>query len=278
MTALFPECHYLVYAAAAGLFAGVACAVSGVFVVTMHVSFLGVTIAHAAFAGSLFGVLLGVPCAIPSLAFSICAGAAVGPLADRGQLTPDTAMGIVFSLTLGLGFLFLGMIPGARTEALNLFWGSILTTGPRELASLAGAMAAILLFLAAFYKEIQAVACHREAAFSSGVPATAVYYGMLLMTGIVISICLPAVGGLLIYTLIVNPAAAAFQLTYRFKAMISLSALFGAGSCWAGLATSYFLDLPAGACIVLASTLLFAAAALVSPKRKGFAWTQRLFK
>ena len=258
----------------AGLCAGITCSVVGVFVVTMHLSFIGVCIAHAAFAGALLGIWLGFNPLIGALAFTLASAAIIGPMADRGELSPDTSIGIVFSLMLGLAFLFLGMMPGSRTEALNLFWGSILTTSYRDLVFLLVVTALIIGLVAAFYKEIQAVICHRQVALAVGIPATMVFYGLLFSTGVTITASLRSIGGLLIYSLILNPAAAAYQLTYSLRRMLLIAAGFGIFSCWAGLAASYFLDIPSGASIVLTSSVIFGLATAFSPKRKVKRWQQ----
>ena len=261
----------------AGLCAGITCSVVGVFVVTMHLSFIGVCIAHAAFAGALLGIWLGFNPLIGALAFTLASAAIIGPMADRGELSPDTSIGIVFSLMLGLAFLFLGMMPGSRTEALNLFWGSILTTSYRDLVFLLVVTALIIGLVAAFYKEIQAVICHRQVALAVGIPATLVFYGLLFSTGVTITASLQSIGGLLIYSLILNPAAAAYQLTYSLRRMLLIAAGFGIFSCWAGLAASYFLDIPSGASIVLTSSVIFGLATAFSPKRKVKRWQQAQF-
>ena len=100
--ALF-QFEFMQNAVIAGLCAGIACALVGVFVVTMHLSFLGVCIAHAAFAGALMGVWLGFEPYLGALALSLAAAGIIGPLSDRGELSPDTSIGIVFSLMLGPG-------------------------------------------------------------------------------------------------------------------------------------------------------------------------------
>lgn len=179
----------------------------------------------------------------------------------------DSAVGILFSVNLGLAFLFIGMMPGPRTSALSLFWGSILTLTHGDVAVLAcvAGLSAGLLIL--FFKEVQAVVCHRAVALAVGIPATAVFYGMILATGITIAASLTTIGGLLIYSLLILPAAAAFQLTYSLKRMFILAAVFGVLSCWAGLAGSYLWHLPTGATIVLTAALVFSAALLLSKKR-----------
>jgi manganese/iron transport system permease protein len=266
--------HFMQMAILAGVLGGVTCAVVGVFVVTMHLSFIGVCIAHAAFAGALLGLWLGFNPLIGALLFSLAAAAIIGPMADRGDLNPDTSIGIVFSFMLGLAFLFMGLMHGARTEVLNLLWGSILTVNQQDMIFLAATTAVIVGLVAAFYKEIQAVICHREVALAVGIPATIIFYGLLFSTGVTVTASLQSIGGLLIFSLILNPAAAAYQLTYSLKRMISIAVGFGVLSCWVGLAASYFFDLPSGAAIVITSTIIFGLATAFSPKRKVKGWQQ----
>jgi len=258
----------------AGLCGGITCAMVGVFVVTMHLSFIGVCIAHAAFAGALLGLWLGFNPLIGALLFSLASAGVIGPMADRGELNPDTSIGIVFSLMLGLAFLFLGLMSGSRTEALNLFWGSILTVTHQDLIFLAVVTAIIVGLVVVFYKEIQAVICHRQVALAVGIPATLIFYGLLFSTGVTITASLRSIGGLLIFSLILNPAAAAYQLTYSLKRMLLIAVAFGVISCWAGLAASYFLNIPSGASIVLTSSIIFGVAMAFSPKRKVKGWQQ----
>ena len=266
--------HFMQNAILAGLLGGITCSVVGVFVVTMHLSFIGVCIAHAAFAGALLGLWLGFNPLIGALLFSLGSAAIIGPVADRGELNPDTSIGIVFSLMLGLAFLFMGLMPGARTEALNLFWGSILTVTKQDLIFLAAITGVLVGLVAAFYKEIQAVICHRQVALAVGIPATIIFYGLLFSTGVTITASLQSIGGLLIYSLILNPAAAAYQLTYSLKKMLFIAVVFGVVSCWAGLAASYLLDIPSGAAIVITSAIIFGLATAFSPKRKVKRWRQ----
>jgi manganese/iron transport system permease protein len=266
--------HFMQNAIMAGLLGGITCSVVGVFVVTMHLSFIGVCIAHAAFAGALLGLWLGFNPLIGALLFSLAAAVIIGPVADRGELNPDTSIGIIFSLMLGLAFLFMGLMHGARTEALNLFWGSILTVGQQDIIFLAATAGVIVGLVAIFYKEIQAVICHREVALAVGIPATVIFYGLLFSTGVTITASLQSIGGLLIYCLILNPAAAAYQLTYSLKKMLFIAAAFGIISCWAGLVASYFFNIPSGATIVITSSVIFGLATAFSPKRKVKRWQQ----
>jgi len=252
----------------AALLGGVACSVIGVFVVLLHMPFIGVAMSHAAFAGALFGLWLGFNPLIGALLFSLAAAAIIGPLADKGQLSPETSIGVVFSLMLGIAFLILGIIPNTRSEALQLLWGSILTIGRGEVVVLAVVAVIVVGLVTVFFKEIQATVFNRNIALAVGLPATIIFYGVLFLTGATITASLRSIGGLLIFSLILNPAAAAYQITYSMKKMFILAAVFGVLSGWIGLFFSYVFNVPSGAVIVITSSVIFALATIFSPKRR----------
>ncbi|MBA7695930.1 Manganese transport system membrane protein MntB [subsurface metagenome] len=251
---------------------GIACATIGVFVVLMHMPFIGVAMSHAAFAGALLGLWLGFNPLIGAFSFSLLAAAIIGPLADRGQLSPETSLGVIFSLMLGLAFLFMGLMPGTKSGALDLLWGSILTNTRGDVIFLAVVAIVVVGLVFVFYKEIQATIFHRNIALAVGLPATLILYCVLFLTGATVTASLRSIGGLLIFSLILNPAAAAYQLTYSMKRMFLLAAAFGVLSGWAGLLISYLFNLPSGATIVVTSSVIFMIAAVFSPKRKVKGW------
>jgi len=255
---------------------GIACGTIGVFVVIMHMPFIGVCMSHAAFAGALLGLWLGFNPLIGALGFSFAAAAIIGPLADRGELSPETSVGVIFSLMLGLAFLFMGLMPGTKSGALELLWGSILTNTRSDVILLGIVTAVVVGLVFVFYKEFQATIFHRRMAVSVGIPATVVLYGILFLTGATITVSLRSIGGLLIFSLILNPAAAAYQLTYSIKRMFLLSAGFGVLSGWTGLLMSYLFNIPSGATIVITSSAIFGIATAFSPKRKVKRWQKKL--
>ena len=157
---------------------------------------------------------------------------------------------------------------GPRSDALSLIWGSILLVSSRDLMLMAVATGAVLLFLGLFYKEVQAVLYNREIARAVGIPERALFFAMLVLCGLSVSANLSTIGGLLIFSLIVNPPSAAFQLTYRLRTMYLLSALFGVLSCLVGLLVSWLTDAPAGAVIIITSSAVFGICLLLSPKRR----------
>lgn len=254
---------------------GIACGIVGVFVVLMHMPFIGVTMSHAAFAGAMLGLLAGFDPLLGAFGACFIAAAIIGPLADRGELGPDTSVGIIFSLMLGLAFLFMGLMPGTKSGALEILWGSVLTNTRGDVILLGVVAAVVVGLVIAFYKEFQATVFHRDMALAVGIPATAIFYGILFLTGATVTASLRPIGGLLVFSLILNPAAAAYQLTYSMKRMFLLSAGFGVLSGWIGLLMSYLLNIPSGATIVITSSAIFGIATAISPKKKVRHWQQQ---
>ena len=91
---------------------------------------------------------------------------------------------------------------------------------------------------------------------------------MLFAVGLVICLNLNTIGGLLIFSLIINPAAAAYQLTYSLRNLFFLSACFGAMVCLSGLFISYVFNVPSGAVIIIVSSVLLGLSVAVSPKKR----------
>ena len=263
-----PELALIWKPLAAAVLGGLVCGVVGVWVVLMNIPFVGVAMSHAAFAGAVTGLLVGINPLLTAAAFCLAASLLIGPMAERADIEPNVSLGIIFSVVLGFAFLAIGLMRGPRAEALNLIWGSILLVSARDLALMAAATGVVLLFLGSFYKELQAVLYNRETARAVGIPERALFLAMLVLCGLSVTANLSTIGGLLIFSLIVNPPSAAYQLTYRLKTMYLLSALFGVLSCLVGLLVSWLTDAPAGAVIIITSSAVFGLALLFSPKRR----------
>ncbi len=252
----------------AAVLGGAACGIVGVWVIMMRIPFVGVAMSHAAFAGAVFGLLFGVNPLLGAAVACIAASLLIGPLAEKADFEPNISIGIIFSIVLGLAFLGIGLMKGPRTGALGFIWGNILLVSGPDVIIMAVMTAVVLGFQVLFFKEIRAVLFNREIARAVGIPEKAFFFAMLMLCGLTVTANLTTIGGLLIFSLIVNPPSAAYQLTYRLKTMFLLSALFGVGSCLVGLVVSWLTDAPSGAVIIITSSVGFGLALLFSPKRR----------
>jgi manganese/iron transport system permease protein len=246
----------------AGAISGASTGLLGVYIIGMRMPFIGTCISHAAMAGTMFGILLGVGPTAGAIGAAVITSASLAAI-KPGKAKMDTNVGlaILFTLMLGLTFLGMGLIEGSRSEVLGLLWGSILFVDSSAVIGIAIIAAVMLVFLLIFNKEMKAILFSRQMARATGIHQGFVYLLFLVLCGVVLSMNLKMIGGLMIFSLITNPAAAAYQLFKGYTTVAVGAAMLGMFTAVSGFLVSFYFDLPTGACIVVVSSLIFAAAA-----------------
>ncbi len=244
------------------IISGASCGMLGVVLSGLHMPFLAVATAHAALAGAVFGQLLGWPQTLCTFGGALAGALVLGRLLRRRTADHNAALGVVFSVSLGLAFLGIGIMPGAKTETLNLLWGSLLFATPRQALLILIPALALTGFMLYFRRELKVLLFDRALA-ALLIPEAAIFTALLAMSAAVITVNLDIIGGLLLYSLIMNPALIAMRLANSYHSTMVLGAISGIVSALLGFAAAYFLDLPVGACIVLVSSLLAAASFIV---------------
>ncbi|MCD6135265.1 metal ABC transporter permease [Candidatus Bipolaricaulota bacterium] len=247
------------------------CSTMGVFVVRMKLSALGFAMSHAAFAGAALGLLLAAVNPLwMALLFAVVAAMILGPLSEVSRLDADTIIGAIFPLMMALGLIFLSFAPsaGVGNGALSLLWGSVLGITMGDVYKLAILAVVLLFVLVGFGKEFLAILLDRKLAAASGINTRIYYYLILFLTAIVVALSLQITGGLLIYTLMILPASAAYQLLYDIKKVFLLAPVLGALSALLGFLLSLLADLPIGSSIAIMATIVFLSSIAISPKRR----------
>ena len=176
-------------------------------------------------------------------------------------MNANVALAIFFNLMLGITFLGIGLMHGSRSEVLGLLWGSLLFVRKSSVVIITIFGLVFVVFAVLFNKELKALLFSRTIASATGVHETFVYCLFLALCGLILAVNLPLVGGLMIFSLITCPAAAAYQICTGHRSVIIASTLFGMASAVIGFLVSYYLDLPTGACIVIVSATVFAVSA-----------------
>ena len=257
-----------------GLVSGASSGMLGVFVVGTRIPFIAVCVAHAALAGAIFGRLAGLgeeATFWSALAAAMAAALLLGALEARlSHIDPNVLIGLLFSLSMGLAFLGLGLfaITGRPDGAVRqLLWGSLAFCRWRDVARMAIVAALLLAYALVFHKELRAILFSRRHAHAAGVLVGPVWTGFLMLTAAALTVNFQTVGGLMIYSLITNPALAALQLARGFDRCLVLATLLGALSSGVGFGIAAVCDLPTGATIVLLSSLVVGFAALAGMRR-----------
>ena len=262
----------------ASVLIGVLCSVIGVFVVLKGLSFIGAGTAHAAFAGVALAFLLGLNPMGMAVLFGLMTVWITGLLVEKGRMKLDVSIGIFYTSTMAMAILFIGFMKGYNAELYGYLFGSILSVTPSDLTVIAGLGLAVLVALFLFYKELLFIAFDQEMAEASGIPARSLFFLLISLIALTIVVSLKAVGAVLVYAMILIPAATAYQLTRSMKGMMIVSILFGVFSSVAGMVLSFIMDIPSGAAIVLLATALFFLSVLFSPKRRKPLWPVKAHK
>lgn len=243
-------------ALAAGFILGAITGFFGVFVVQRKMSFLGNGISHAAFGGVALGLLLGVEPMFVAIPFSLLVAYLIILLKNKTSLGSDTTIGILFSVAMAMGVIFLALKEGYTSDAYSYLFGSILSVFPSDIYIIT-ALGMLTIFIAQRYWSRWAYSTFdSELAMSDGVPVKIDEYILTLMIALIIVVSIKIVGMLLIGAYLIIPAATARLVTKTFFQMTIVSVAIGALSSIIGLVLSYLVDLPSGAVIIMFQVLL----------------------
>lgn len=229
---------------AAGTVVGLVAGVVGWFLVLRGQTFAGHALSHVGFTGATGAALLGVPPFWGLVAITLAAGAGMGLLGEQARQR-DVAVGMVLSLSLGFGLLFLSSLTAGAAQATALLFGNVLGVDPDTVWALLGLGTASLAALAVISRPLLFASLQPELAEARGVPVRLVSSLFLAVVALATALCVQVVGVLLVFTLMVGPAAAAQRLTTGPGRGVALSAALALLQTWAGLALAYVTDWPA---------------------------------
>ena len=244
------------------------CSVIGVFVVLRGLAFMGAGTAHAAFAGVALGFLMGWPPLLMALLFGLVTVWTTGWMEEKGRMKLDVSIGILYTATMALAILFIGLMKTYNAEVYGYLFGSVLAVTSEELRTIAGLSIVVIGSIVLFSKELYFIAFDQEMAEASGVPARRIFFLLLTLVALTVVVSLKTVGAILVFAMILIPASTAYQLTHSLSTLTWYSILIGISCSVGGVLLSSVWDIPSGPAIVLLATLLFFVAVLFSPKRE----------
>jgi zinc/manganese transport system permease protein len=255
------EFEFMRNALAAASIVAVLSGVVGYFLVLRGQTFAGHALSHVGFTGATAAVLAGVSPLGGMMAASVISGIGMGLLGER-LAQRDVAIGMVLALALGLGLLFLHFFTAYATQATALLFGNVLAVDRPTVWLLLAVGLFCIVALGVISRPLLFASLQPELAEAKGVSLR--LYGVLFMTVLALATaeCAQIVGVLLVFTLMVGPAAAAQKLTTRLAGGILLAVVFALAAAWGGLTLSFYTDWPCSFWISLLSGAMFLAATL----------------
>ena len=246
----------------AALLASITCGIAGTYIVARRMVFISGGITHASFGGIGIAYFLGLNPVLGAAVFSILSAMGIEFVASRSNIREDSAIGILWSLGMAVGIIFIFLTPGYAPNLMSYLFGSILTVGTTDLWLMAGLALVLALFFAKFYHLILFIAFDEEYARSHQAPVQLFKYLLISMVALTIVLNIRVSGIILVISFLTIPQSTANLFTHNFRSIILLSILIGILGSFAGLLASYYLNIPSGATIIFAFVLIFGLAKL----------------
>lgn len=247
----------------AAVLVSVACGVVGTYVVVKRIVFISGGISHAAFGGIGLGYFLGANPILAAIPFSIVSALLMGLTSKKVKISEDTAIGILWSLGMAIGIIFINLTPGYVPDLMSYLFGSILTVPVNDLIIMFILDVIIIIMVLLFQREFQGISFDEEFSQVMGMPTTLIYLLLLSLVALSVVVMIKVVGVILVIALLTIPAAIAKQYTYNLGRMMILAVILGMILTTAGLYMSYLFNLASGATIVLVLGLGFLVSLLV---------------
>jgi len=232
-----------------GTLVALAAGLIGFFIVVRNSAFAAHALAHIGFPGATGAVLLGLPVSAGLAVFCIGGALVIGALGKRAD-EREVATGTVLAAATGLGLFFSSLATRSSSTVTNVLFGNLLAVTHQQLVLFAVAVAVLASVIAFVYRPLLFASVNPAVAEAKGVPVRVLSVIFMALLGLAVTMAVQAVGTLLLFALVVTPAATAIMLTARPATAMVVSTVLAVSAVWAGLALSAMFNMPPSFVIV----------------------------
>ena len=245
---------FLVNALYACILSGITCGVVGSYIVARRMVFLSGGITHASFGGLGMALYAGVSPVVGALGFAALASVGIEYASRRGRMREDSVVGIIWSVGMALGALFMSLRPGYATDLTSYLFGNILLVTDDDILYLALFTLFVVVGAVAMLRRLMYVVFDEEYARSQGVATSAMCYIMAVVVAVTVVLSIKVMGIVLLLSLLTIPTVIANSFTKDYRRIAIASALIGVVGNISGFVLSYEYNLPTGSCIIFMLT------------------------
>ncbi len=245
---------FLVNALYACILSGITCGVVGSYIVARRMVFLSGGITHASFGGLGMALYAGVSPVVGALGFAALASVGIEYASRRGRMREDSVVGIIWSVGMALGALFMSLRPGYATDLTSYLFGNILLVTDDDILYLALLTLFVVVGAVAMMRRLMYVVFDEEYARSQGVATSAMCYIMAVVVAVTVVLSIKIMGIVLLLSLLTIPTVIANSFTKEYRRIAIASALIGVVGNISGFVLSYEYNLPTGSCIIFMLT------------------------
>jgi len=228
----------------AGTLAAILGAIVGYFVIIRNAGFAAHALSHIGFAGAAGAAILGLTSLEGMLLLTVGSGLFMGATGDKVSRS-DLAIGMVLSMSLGLGTLFLSLYSGFAGQAKAILFGNIFGVSGGQITQMIVLSLLSLAGLAIFSRRLLFASTQPRLAEARGLSLPALSMAFMTVLAISVTLASQIVGILLVFTLIIAPAGIALRLCRSFWRGIFLSVALGVAGVWIGILLDCLTGYPA---------------------------------
>ena len=247
---------FLTNAFVACLLSGITCGVVGSYIVARRMVFLSSGITHASFGGLGIALYLGINPLVGALSFAALSSIGIEFTSRRGGIREDSAIGIIWSVGMALGALFLSLRPGYATDLTSYLFGNILLVDSGDITWFAILTVFVVVGAIAGLRKLMYITFDEEFARSQGISVSLVAYTMSVVIALTIVMSIKVMGIILLLSLITIPVVVANTITRDYRLIAIFSSVVAVVGNILGFLLSYEFDLPTGSCIIFILVLL----------------------
>lgn len=249
-----------------GTIVALAAGLIGYFIVVRRTAFAAHALAHIGLPGATGAVLLGVPVVVGLGVFCVGGALVIGVLGKRAA-DREVVTGTVLAMATGLGLFFNSLATKSSSTLTNVLFGNVLAISHRQLVSFAILLAVLGLSIGIVYRPLLFSSVNALVAEAKGVPVRALSVIFMALLGLTVTMAVQAVGTLLLFALVVTPAATAIMLTPRPVLAMVICATINLCAVWLGLGASAMFNLPPSFPIVTIACVIWSAVRVGSRRR-----------
>ena len=259
---------FLTNAFIACVLSGITCGIVGSYIVARRMVFHSSGITHASFGGLGMALYWGINPLLGALLFAAISSVGIEFASRRGRIREDSATGIIWSVGMALGALFMSLRPGYATDLTSYLFGNILLVTDGDIMWLALLTLLLVVGAVVWLRKLMYVTFDEEYARSQGIPVVRVAYIMAMIIAVTIVMSIKVMGIILLLSLVTIPVVVANALTKDYRAIAPIAAAIAVVGNIAGFMLSYACDLPTGSCIIFILILLLVVVKLVTLRHR----------
>jgi zinc/manganese transport system permease protein len=228
----------------AGTLSAVLGAIIGYFVIIRNAGFAAHALAHIGFAGATGAAIFSLSPLEGMLLLTIGSGLFMGATGDKVSRS-DLAIGMVLSMSLGLGTLFLSFYKGYTGLAKSILFGAVFGVSGSQIVEMIALSLLCLVALAIISRRLLFVSVQPRLAEARGLSLSGHSMAFMTILATAVSMASQVVGILLVFTLIIAPAGIALRVCRRFWTGILTSVILGVAVVWIGILLDCATNYPA---------------------------------